>query len=138
MCVSVKYHYEGHSIETEFSNPQAKLPVRTKSGGLILVPWGRRQGQRGNLPVGGWARTASINAGRWQTYGPRPVKVEIDIFMEEDYSHRKQWFQLVSGQCIQGLVAQHGDEQRVYIVTIVPEHECAVYERWPRILLNEV
>lgn len=135
MCLSVIYDFEGHTVKTEFRNPQAKLPVRMKSGAIILLPWGRRQGQRGNLPLGGWARMASIEAGRWDPYQPRPVKLALEQFMEEDYNHREQWFHLVKGQAIQGVVVRQGDEQRVYIVTIVPEHESAMYERWPKIML---
>ena len=35
---------------------------------------------------------------------------------------------------IQGLVAHWEHERRLYVVTITPELEDAMYERWPRIL----
>ena len=35
---------------------------------------------------------------------------------------------------IQGLVAHWDNERRIYVVTITPEMEDAVHERWPRIM----
>ncbi len=54
--------------------------------------------------------------------------------MEKDIEGKSHWFTLTSGQWVQGLLAQQGSEQRVYVVTILPEMPEAVHPRWPRIV----
>ncbi len=56
MCGSVKFKHEGKVLTVYFPNPKAVLPVALKHGGLELVTWGRRKGEPGKLPAGGWAR----------------------------------------------------------------------------------
>ena len=134
MCGGVLYTYEGKDYRVYFPNPGALLPVRMKDGGVSLLPWGRRKEQAGQLPMGGWARLDSINAGKWDRYFPTPTKIMVDQFMEKDIEGRSHWFLVTPGQWIQGLVAREHDEQRVYVVTIAPEFDDAVHDRWPRIL----
>ncbi|OOZ39717.1 hypothetical protein BOW53_10385 [Solemya pervernicosa gill symbiont] len=134
MCGGVYYTHNGLDTRFYFPNPKAKLPVRQRSGSVALLPWGRRQEQRGVLPLGGWARLDSIYGGRWDRWFPVPVKLPLKSFMERDIEGQSHWFDLVRGQWIQGLVARDGSEQRIYIVTVEPELESAVHERWPRIL----
>ncbi len=117
-----------------FPNPAATLPVRTRAGGAELLPWGRRQKQPGKLPLGGWARLDAIHAGRWDRWFPCPVKLPVHSFMEKDIEGNSHWYDLMAGQFIQGLVARDDAEQRVYIVTIAPERDDTLFERWPRIL----
>ncbi len=117
-----------------FPNPAATLPVRTRAGGAELLPWGRRQKQPGKLPLGGWARLDAIHAGRWDRWFPRPVQLPVHSFMEKDIEGNSHWYDLMAGQFIQGLVARDDAEQRVYIVTIAPERDDTLFERWPRIL----
>lgn len=136
MCGGVKFKHEGQVITAYFPNPKAMLPVALKSGGHELLPWGRREGQPGALPRGGWARLDSIKAGKWNRYSPTPVHLDVDAFMEKDASGKSHWYDLEQGSWIQGLVAAQGDEQRVYVVTIVPKEasQRAVHNRWPRIV----
>lgn len=54
--------------------------------------------------------------------------------MEKDNEGESHWFNVTKGQWVQGLLAQIGDEYRIYVVTITPEHEGAVHDRWPRVL----
>jgi hypothetical protein len=119
---------------TYFPNPKARLPVRRRDGGIDLLPWGRRKHQAGRLPLGGWARLESIYAGRWDRWFPIPVKICASQFMEKDIEGNSHWFDITPGKWIQGLVARHDHERRVYVVTITPELESAVHERWPRIM----
>lgn len=112
------------------------LPVKRKSGENELLPWGRRQQQKGILPLGGWARLESVYAGRWDKWFPVPVKLPIKSFMEKDLEGHTHWYDLTKGQWIQGLIAKNGNERRLYVVTIVPEMEDAVHDRWPRILIK--
>ena len=134
MCGGVIYYHNNQLITVYFPNPKASLPVKKKNGEQSLVLWGRRNNQEGSLPIGGWARLDSIHQGRWDKYFPKPVKIPALKFMEKDLMGVSHWFDVIEGQWIQGLLAQHGQEERVYVVTIAPEHEAAIHERWPRIL----
>ncbi len=134
MCGGVYYIHNDQECRIYFPNPTATLPVKVKTGGCELIPWGRRQIQQGKLPLGGWARLDSVYAGRWDRWQPRPVKLSISSFMEKDIEGNSNWFDITSGKWIQGLVARTGNERRVYLVTVLPEMEDAAYHRWPRIL----
>lgn len=99
-----------------------------------MVTWGRRRGEPGELPLGGWARLESIRAGVWDRWQPQPVRLRLQGFMEKDIEGESHWFELTPGQWVQGLVARQGGEQRVYVVTITPEMPEAIHHRWPRIV----
>ncbi len=134
MCGGVYYKFGDKDFRVYFPNPKACLPVRKLDNSLALYPWGRRKEQQGFLPKGGWARLESIYAGTWDKYHPRPVKIIVVQFMEKDIEGTSHWFDVTKGQFIQGLIARRDNEQRIYVVTISPEFEDAVHERWPRIL----
>ena len=136
MCGGVEYTHKGSVIRTYFPNPKAQLPVRTKDGDVELVGWGRRKEQAGQLPMGGWARLESIDKGIWNKWSPKPVKILVDQFMEKDNQKVSHWFKLNDNQWIQGLMAYFDDERRVYVVTVKPENEQAVHDRWPRVMTN--
>ena len=134
MCGGVYYSHNNQDVRVYFPNPKAVLPVVTKDKKIDLLPWGRRREQAGHLPLGGWARLDSIYSGRWDKWFPVPVKLPIQQFMEKDIQGNSHWFDITKGQFIQGLIARDKYEQRVYVVTITPEFEDAVHDRWPRIL----
>lgn len=134
MCGGVYYIINGEEVRTYFPNPNACLPVKKKDGATERLPWGRRKSQQGNLPLGGWARLESIYEGRWDRWFPIPVKIIVSQFMEKDIEGNSHWFDITAGKWIQGLVARWDNERRIYVVTITPEMEEAVHERWPRIL----
>ena len=134
MCGGVYYTHLNQDIRVYFPNPKAVLPVKTRSGAVELLPWGRRKEQKGALPLGGWARLDSIYTGRWDRWFPVPVKLPIKQFMEKDLEGHTRWYDLTRGQWIQGLVARINYEQRVYVVTVEPELADAVHDRWPRLI----
>jgi len=134
MCGGVDYRFNEKDIKVHFPNPKAMLPVKQEDDGCTLLPWGRRQQQSGRLPLGGWARLESIHSGRWDKWYPIPVKLLVNRFMEKDAAGNSHWFDLTKDEYLQGLVARTGDEQRVYVVTVVPEMDKAIHPRWPRIL----
>ena len=134
MCGGVVYREGGEERRCYFPNPYAQLPVLTRHHNLTMVRWGRRRGEPGQLPLGGWARLESIHTGVWNRWQPRPVRLQLQGFMEKDIEGKSHWFTLTSGQWVQGLVARQGSEQRVYVVTITPEMAEAVHPRWPRIV----
>jgi len=134
MCGGVFYTIGGQEYRVYFPNPKAQLPVKKNNGGVLLLPWGRRKQQAGQLPQGGWARLDSIYAGRWDKWMPRPVQLPVSSFMEKDFEGNSRWFDITKGKWLQGLVAQHQHERRVYVVTIEPGIEDSEFERWPRVL----
>jgi hypothetical protein len=113
MCGGASYTHNGEHMRVYFPNPKAKLPVITKESHTKLILWGRRKGQSGRLPLGGWARLDSIHAGIWDRWFPKPVKIPVQSFMEKDHEGKSHWFDLVKGQWIQGLVAIEKQEQRL-------------------------
>lgn len=134
MCGGVYYQQGDELTRVYFPNPRATLPVSSKTGDAKQLPWGRRKTQAGQLPLGGWARLDSIYAGRWDRWFPIPVKLPIASFMENDMEGNSHWYDLTKGQVIQGLIATEGNEQRVYVVTITPEFQDAMHDRWPKII----
>ena len=135
MCGGVYFRYGDDVLRMYFPNPKAVLPILKKDGTIILLPWGRRLNQSGNLPMGGWAKQDSIYAGRWDKYFPTPLKIPVLSFMEKDFEGHPHWYDLNKGQYIQGLLAKDNNELRVYIVTIEPDVEDAsIHERWVRVV----
>ncbi len=139
MCGGVKYKHEEKTVTSYFPNPKAALPVLRRDGAHELMTWGRRQEETGELPPGGWARLDSVKQGRWDRYDPKPVCLGVDEFMEKDHAGHSHWYSLEPGQWLQGLVATHGDEQRVYVVTLTPiePEQRAIHDRWPRIVTRD-
>lgn len=137
MCGGAYFQYGDDFHRMYFPNPKARLPVLKKDGSIELIPWGRRVGQDGHLPITGWARIESIYGGKWEKYFPKPVKIPVLAFMEKDFEGTSHWYDLQKGQYIQGLVAKEGNERRLYVVTIEPEPEDAqIHNRWPRVVQN--
>ncbi|SFK98218.1 hypothetical protein SAMN05216302_102424 [Nitrosomonas aestuarii] len=132
MCGGIEY--QGEKIY--FPNPQARLPVRLRSGDVTWVTWGnRKQEANSNFPNGGWARLNSIYAGKWKPWHPRPVLIAADQFMEKDRDGQSHWIPLDSSMVIQGLLAERKNTQRVYVVTInTPPEYAWIHDRWPRLV----
>jgi len=135
MCDGVRFRLNGVEMTVYFPQPGAVLPVRMKGGAPRLIPWGRREAESGELPVGGWAQLESIKQGRWDRYFPKPVKLVLHAFMEKDLHGRAHWYPCVVGY-VQGLVARECAEERVYVVTIRPTlpEQVVIHHRWPRII----
>ena len=135
MCHRAHYLHDGREHRVAFAEAAARLPVRTRGGGTRLVAWGRRRQQEGTLPLGGWARLEAVTAGRWDRWFPRPVRIPLQGFTELDVEGREHVYELVRGQCVQGLLAcDAGRLLRVYIITVEPEIEDAIHARWPRVI----
>lgn len=87
------------------------------------------------LPNTGWARLDSIYAGKWKRWKPRPVIIPVDRFMEKDEERSSHWIDVTPGMAIQGLLAQHDKDRRIYIVTVdTPAEYSWVHDRWPRLV----
>jgi len=136
MCGGVSYKNNSQQVKVYFPVQNAALPVLLKDQSTNLVVWGCRREEKGNFPLGGWARHESVLRGVWDKYQPVPVKIAVDSFMEKDSNRVSHWFNLEPGQYIQGLVAKQGFDERVYVVTVEPEDK-SIHDRWPRIVQVE-
>ena len=135
MCNSVEFLLEGSIHQVTFSDPGAELPLVTKDHGIRLVSWGRRHFETGELPIGGSVPREAIESGDWARWDPVPVKIHVRCYMELDANKRSHWFDVPPLHMLQGLVATHGPEQRVYVVTVPATHEqAAIHDRWPRMI----
>ena len=137
--MAVCYQLENKTIISHFAEAHALLPVQAKHlPKLILLPWGRRQNERGQLPLGGWASLESLKRGEWDHYFPKRVRLAVHKFMEQDFESQLHWFDITAGQWIEGLYVQEKEERRVYIITLTPTLSKATYSRWPNILSDNM
>ena len=135
MCWAVRFIHGGEDRQSRFERGGATLPVSSRNGAqVLLLPWGRRPRETGDLPVGGWAKLTQIQAGLWDKFRPRPVKLPVMAFAERDVTGREQWFEVTRGQFIQACAVQYQQERRVYVVTLDCSPEESEFERWPRVV----
>lgn len=143
MCWCIDYEYNGQPWRAEFGYRAAELPVRLRGGGLKLYRWGARAPHwtssprsRPALPDTGWARLADIKAGVWAPYRPMPVRIAAKRFRKIDAEQRAHWHDLKPGEYIQGLLAELGTQNCVYMVTVDPPDGSKTWSDWPRIVRN--
>ncbi|HEX5359796.1 MAG TPA: hypothetical protein VFW49_01650 [Fluviicoccus sp.] len=111
------------------------LPVVLRNGELQWLRWGERHGVPSAWVPGPCARLDSILSGKWDRYGPVPVKLAVNRYMERNARNKPYWVKLAAGEYLQGLVATVGGEQRVYVVTVdTPAPYRHVSDRWPRVI----
>lgn len=137
MPEAVMFQFEGKPYTVYFNQPRATLPVKLKNGEIKMVTWGRRESENSEMPLGGWARLTHIKNmknQRWSIYLPKPVQIPVQKFMEKDFEGRPCWYEVVKGKLMQGLLARHENEYRVYVVTIDPEDLANYHYRWPHII----
>jgi hypothetical protein len=95
-------------VESFFWQKQASLPIITKDG-LKLCEWGNKD-KTIKLPLTGWARSESIEIGKWDYLRPEFV----DIFVDSGYE-KKVWFDF-RGKA-KGLLFKDNGKERVYMIT---------------------
>lgn len=134
MCYAVKYYFNGKIFADRFARRHSKLPVLDARGELRFFPWGRHREESGQLPLGGWVWRDRITAGLWDPFYPHFVTIPAVKFMERDFEDRSYWFDIVPGQCIEGVMASFNTERRVYIATLLPERFDTVFGRWPYLI----
>lgn len=134
MARAVRFSFDCKDWEVHFTSEKARLPIQLRSGELELITWGRRRGERGKLPFGGWARFQQVQGDRWARHHPQSVRIAVQSFMEVDIGGNKQWFPLVAGQFIRGIVCRVDNEQRLYVVVMESSPDEAYFEQWPRII----
>ena len=137
MCGGVRYTDKGgKEWKIYFPSPKAALPVLRKNGEIEWVTWGKRKEEPERFfAPGGWARLDSVQAGKWQRFHPRPVLLPVQSFMEKDHERQSHWIDVPAGQLMQGLLATHEDQARVYVVTTdTPAEYHWIHDRWPRLV----
>jgi hypothetical protein len=139
VCTAVKYRHDGALVFVHFAKPGAVLPVLLRSGEVRYVPWGRRQGESGRLPLSGWARLDSVRKGTWDKYSPVPVRIPVQQFMERDWEGAARWYNVGEDFALQGVLAGCGDEVRVYVIAVRPSTTALrqMHQRWPRIVKSD-
>ncbi len=132
MCGGIEYQEN----KIYFPQPEARLPVMLRHGGVTWVTWGKRKNKNsGKFPNGGWARLDSIKAGKWKPWHPRPILIRAENFMEKDLDGQSHWMTLAPDMAIQALLAERKGVQRVYVVTIdSPSESQWILDRWPRLI----
>ncbi|WP_235189756.1 hypothetical protein [Methylotenera sp. L2L1] len=118
-----------------FPNPKAALPVVKSDGSIEWVKWGRRIEEQAPFVQGGWARSDSIELGKWERYNPVIVQLAAHGFMEKDAEKVSHWIDVPKGKAIEALIVNNNDERRVYVVTEdTPEEYAWVHDRFPRLV----
>lgn len=135
MCSGIKFtESSGKEWKVYFPNPKAALPVANTDGSVEWVKWGRRKEEQAPFVQGGWARSDSIELGKWERYSPVLVKLAVNSFMEKDAAKVSHWIDVPAGCAIEALIVRSNNEQRVYVVTEdTPEEFAWVHDRWPKI-----
>ena len=107
-----------------------------KSDGTVeWVKWGRRKEEQAPFVQGGWARSDSIELGKWERYSPVFVKLAAHGFMEKDAAKVSHWIDIPHGQAIEALIVEFDEDKRIYVVTQdTPEEYAWVHDRWPSII----
>ena len=143
MCWCIDYDYEGQPRRAEFGYEIAELPVRLRGGIIKLYQWGARAPRwmsstpshpRRAFPETGWARLGDIRAGVWEPYRPMSVRIAATRFRKIDAEQKPHWFGLKPGEYIQGLLAEVGTQNRVYVVTVESPDRSQTWSEWPRIV----
>ena len=138
MCGGVEAREADKVWKIYFPSPTAALPVLLEgSDQLDWIQWGRREGELGAGPQGGWARLSTVEAGGWVKYQPHRGLGIVQRFMEKegqpgDKNRPSHWFDVPEGQALECLVIGEGEKRRVYVVTTEPPAEDTwIHDRWP-------
>lgn len=133
MCGGIEARDAEKSYKVYFPSPKAAIPVLGEGGeDLGWVRWGRRKGEPGTSPQGGWAKLETIERGGWERYKPQRVLGVVMRYMEKDAERTSHWFDVEPGHALQCLLVGQGDDRRLYVVTSSPPPEYAwIHDRWP-------
>lgn len=82
MCGGVEARDAEKSYKVYFPSPKTAIPVLGAGGEeLGWVRWGRRKGEPGASPQGGWAKLETVERGGWEKYKPKRVMGLVQRYM---------------------------------------------------------
>lgn len=109
-----KFEKKGQ-FESFFWSRQPVLPIE-ENGNIELKHWGNRD-KNLNLPQTGWAKSESIDQGKWAHLKPKMVKIPFDKGYEKGV-----WFE-TKGKCFKGVLISKDKNERVYMITKPADNE---------------
>jgi hypothetical protein len=145
MCEAVEYWYNGVRVIATADAHGSRLPVRLRSGAMLMIPWGA-QGRTFHgthretqvvWPDGCHVALTTIKHGAWADLAPRPVRLPITrffVFRRLDAVTLDHWVTLRPGETLQGALIACGADRAAYVVTVDPPAELQVLSPWPRIV----
>lgn len=136
MCGGIKYIDQANKEwKIYFPSPKAALPIITNENTIEWIKWGRRKEEQVPFVQGGWARSDSIAAGKWDRLEPTKVRLAAISFMEKDAERVSHWIDVSANHSIEALVIENNSDKRIYIITddTPPEYKW-VHDRWPKII----
>src|ERR1051326_5087877 len=106
-----RLHERGGEPEVRFlwRHRPCLLPV-WHEGRLIVVRWGCRRGESKSLPLTGWARQETLEAGGWAPFASEPVDIPATFGFD-----RGIWYGIREG--VRGLLVR--DEQGEPVVYVL-------------------
>ena len=127
-------HERGGERELQFHLTAAVplLPVWSE-GRLRVARWGCRRGEGSGLPLGGWTKLATVEAGYWSGCGAGPVDIPAALGFDGGV-----WYGIRQG--VRGVLVQdEGGAARVYVVCEPASHYYGVMTRsaWMPVLIGE-
>lgn len=144
MCSGVEVRIGDRTSKIYYQTAMAALPVKLPgAGALEWIIWGRRKGEAGSSPQGGWARLSTIDLGTWEVLQPIRAQAIVERFMQNQGSaglrgrRLSQWIEVPLGMAIECLVVGEGQNRRAYVITTTPPPKYKwARDHWP--LLGEV
>lgn len=135
MCEAVLFDYLGQLKKSFFNNPLATLPVISSFERIKFVPWGRHQSEQNvDFPIGDTLLRDEILKGMYDLFSPKAVQLPVIKFLEKNNKDTLNWYEVIKGFFMQGVLLNHCNQLRVYVVTIRPITLDASYNYWPRLL----
>jgi hypothetical protein len=117
-------------VQFLFEDKERVLPVWL-DGRLRLLRWGTRRGESRCLPLTGWTRQATVEAGSWA--GAESVVIPATLGLEQGV-----WYRIRQG--VRGLVAaDEAGQERVYVLCEPASHYYRVMTRsaWMPVLVGD-
>lgn len=112
-------------IRFQYRDKVPLLPV-WKDSEFLIIEWGNRGNKLSRLPQTGWAKTESIEAGKWKYLKPEPVKIPALFGLEQGV-----WFHIKEG--MEGiLVNDEKGKPHVYMLSQPASHYYQVMTRHER------
>lgn len=115
MCEALRSSRPEGDIDVYFARPGTRLRAISKHGETEL-PWGRREDEPGQLPVGACIAHGSITRGALNRFHPQFAKIEVRAFCVLDRRGKPVWHDVVQRYWVLGVTLRVAEEQRVYVV----------------------